>query len=52
LNEFSLKEAIKGSDYVIHVASPFPAAQPKHENDIIKPAVDGTVAVIRGCHAA
>lgn len=36
-------------DFVVHTASPFPLAAPKHEDDIIKPAVEGTRAVMRAC---
>jgi nucleoside-diphosphate-sugar epimerase len=40
-------DVVKGCDYVQHVASPFPIAEPKHEDDLIKPAVEGTLAVLR-----
>ena len=39
--------AMKGCEYVLHVASPFPARVPDDENEIIRPAVDGTVRVLR-----
>jgi nucleoside-diphosphate-sugar epimerase len=38
--------AMKGCEYVLHVASPFPARVPDDENEIIRPAVDGTVRVL------
>lgn len=41
------KEAISGSDYVLHVASPVPLQLPKDENVIIEPAVEGTLRVIK-----
>jgi dihydroflavonol-4-reductase len=31
---------------VLHLASPFPLEQPKDENDVIRPAVDGTLRVL------
>lgn len=40
-------EATKDCKYVIHVASPFPMLSPKNENDIILPAVQGTMRVIK-----
>ncbi len=43
----TLDEAIKGFDYVVHTASPFPLAVPDDENVVIKPAVEGTLAVLR-----
>jgi len=47
LNEESLFKAIEGSTYVVHTASPFPIQKPKHEDDLIKPAVEGTMAVVK-----
>lgn len=41
------KDAVAGCTYVEHVASPFPAAAPKDENELIRPAVDGTLRVLR-----
>ena len=35
--------------YVCHVASPFPNKEPKHEDELIKPAVEGTKAVLEAC---
>ncbi|SDP41783.1 SDR family oxidoreductase [Actinacidiphila guanduensis] len=40
-------EAMEGCAFVLHVASPFPAAMPKDEADVIRPAVDGTLRVLR-----
>lgn len=34
-----------GIDYVMHIASPFPAEIPKKEEDITKPAVNGATFV-------
>ena len=36
----------------MHTASPFPIKQPKDENELIKPAVEGTLAVMKGCQLA
>ena len=41
------KEAVDGCDYVLHVASPFPPAQPKNPDELIVPARDGTLRVLR-----
>ena len=35
------EEAVAGCDYVLHVASPFILGVPKHEDELIKPAVSG-----------
>ncbi|WP_258561862.1 NAD-dependent epimerase/dehydratase family protein [Chryseobacterium chendengshani] len=40
-------EAVKGCDYVLHVASPFPADDPKDENELIVPARDGALRVLK-----
>ena len=45
-------QAVEGCDYVLHVASPFPAGEPKDENDIIIPARDGALRVLRAAQAA
>jgi len=39
--------AMKGCQYVLHVASPFPARVPQDEKEIIQPAVEGTLRVLR-----
>ena len=39
-------EAVAGCDYVLHVASPFIVGVPKHEDELIIPAVEGTRRVI------
>jgi dihydroflavonol-4-reductase len=45
-------EAIADCDYVLHVASPFPPAQPKDPDELIVPAREGTLRVLRACLAA
>jgi dihydroflavonol-4-reductase len=45
-------QAVAGAQYVLHVASPFPPAPPKHEDDLILPARDGTLRVLRASVAA
>lgn len=52
MDEASLIKAIEGSEYVVHTASPFPLAAPKDESDLINPAVNGTLAVMKGCQKA
>jgi dihydroflavonol-4-reductase len=45
-------EAVAGCDYVQHVASPFPLNQPKDEQELIRPAVEGTLRVLRAARDA
>jgi dihydroflavonol-4-reductase len=45
-------EAVAGCDYVLHVASPFPPATPRDANELIRPARDGTLRVLRSALAA
>jgi nucleoside-diphosphate-sugar epimerase len=40
-------EAVAGCDFVLHVASPFPQGLPKHEDELIVPAREGAVRVLR-----
>jgi dihydroflavonol-4-reductase len=39
-------EAVSGCDYVLHVASRIPFRAPRHEDELIRPAVDGTARVL------
>lgn len=39
--------AVQGADYVLHVASPFPPKQPKDPDELIIPAREGTLRVLR-----
>ncbi len=41
------QEAVSGCDYVLHIASPFPLEAPKHEDELIIPARDGALRVLR-----
>lgn len=43
---------MEGCDYVLHVASPFVTSQPKDENELIKPAVDGTQRALKAAKKA
>ncbi|MEM1376419.1 MAG: aldehyde reductase [Pseudomonadota bacterium] len=45
-------DAMEGGDVLLHTASPFPIAQPKDENELIRPAVDGTLRALKAAHAA
>jgi dihydroflavonol-4-reductase len=40
-------QAVAGCDYLLHVASPFPATQPKDPDELIVPAREGTLRVLR-----
>ncbi len=44
--------AFDGCTYVHHVASPIPLAVPRHENDLIIPAHDGTLRVLAAANKA
>ncbi|MGA8744410.1 MAG: aldehyde reductase [Solirubrobacterales bacterium] len=41
------REAVGGCEYVLHVASPFPSKQPKDPDELIVPAREGTLRVLR-----
>jgi nucleoside-diphosphate-sugar epimerase len=45
-------EAVAGCDYVLHVASPFPSTAPKDENELIAPARDGALRVLKAARDA
>lgn len=45
-------EAVAGCSHVAHVASPFPAGVPKHDDDLIVPAREGALRALRFAKAA
>jgi nucleoside-diphosphate-sugar epimerase len=45
-------EAVAGCEYVLHVASPLPPSIPKHEDELIVPARDGALRVLRAARDA
>lgn len=47
LDEVSWIAAVTDCDYILHVASPFFVDEPKDPNDLILPAVNGTLNVLK-----
>jgi len=47
LKEDGWREAVRGCEYILHLASPLPAGPPKDENELIVPARDGTLRVLK-----
>jgi dihydroflavonol-4-reductase len=45
-------DAVAGCAFVLHVASPLPADVPRDENELIAPARDGTLRVLRAAREA
>ena len=45
-------QAVADCDYVLHVASPFPSTVPKDEGELIVPARDGALRVLRAARDA
>jgi nucleoside-diphosphate-sugar epimerase len=45
-------EAVAGCEYVLHVASPFPPTIPRREDDLIGPAREGALRVLRAARDA
>ncbi|MBO6638829.1 MAG: aldehyde reductase [Roseitalea sp.] len=45
-------DALEGADMLMHTASPFPLAQPKDEEEVIRPAVDGTLRALKAAKDA
>jgi nucleoside-diphosphate-sugar epimerase len=46
-NDAGWSAAVAGCEYVLHVASPFPPTIPKNEDELIVPARDGALRVLR-----
>jgi nucleoside-diphosphate-sugar epimerase len=51
-NDAGWREAVTGCDFVLHVASPLPPSVPKHEDELIVPAREGTLRVLRASRDA
>ncbi|HET7228359.1 MAG TPA: aldehyde reductase [Longimicrobium sp.] len=51
-NDAGWAEAAAGCEYVLHVASPFPSNVPKHEDELIVPAREGALRVLRAARDA
>lgn len=45
-------EALRGTDALLHTASPFPLDQPRDRQELIRPAVEGTRRALRAAKAA
>lgn len=46
------REAVDDCEFVLHVASPLPPELPKHEDELIVPAREGTLRVLRAARDA
>jgi nucleoside-diphosphate-sugar epimerase len=51
-NDAGWAEAVAGCDYVLHVASPFPSSIPEDEDELIVPAREGALRVLRAARDA
>ncbi|MET0465994.1 MAG: aldehyde reductase [Chitinophagaceae bacterium] len=51
-NDSGWNEAVQGCTYILHVASPFPMVQPDDENELIIPARDGALRVLKAARDA
>jgi nucleoside-diphosphate-sugar epimerase len=51
-NDAGWAAAVADCDYVLHVASPFPAQVPRHEDELIVPAREGALRVLRAARDA
>jgi nucleoside-diphosphate-sugar epimerase len=45
-------QAVAGCDFVLHVASPFPLGVPKNDDELVIPAREGTLRVLRAARDA
>jgi nucleoside-diphosphate-sugar epimerase len=51
-NDAGWAEAVAACDYVLHTASPFPTTRVEHEDDLIVPAREGALRVLRAARGA
>ena len=47
LKDDGWEDAVKGCEYILHVASPSSVDEPSHEDEYIKPTVEGTKRVLK-----
>ena len=52
MSDAGWQETVAGCDFVLHVASPFPLKVPKHEDELIVPAREGALRVLRAARDA
>ena len=52
LSDAGWPDAAAGCEYVLHVASPFPPSTPKHDDELIIPAREGALRVLRASRDA
>ncbi|WP_136707329.1 aldehyde reductase [Agromyces sp. H66] len=52
LHDDGWRDAVAGATFVLHVASPFPVRQPKDPDELIAPARDGSLRVLRAARDA
>src|SRR6188768_4176728 len=52
MSDAGWSEALAGARYVLHVASPLPKASPKDEDELIRPAREGALRVLRAARVA
>ena len=50
LNDEGWEEAASDCDYLFHIASPCFVEEPKNENDLIAPALEGTLRALKAAH--
>ncbi|MCX7646945.1 MAG: aldehyde reductase [Rhodobacteraceae bacterium] len=46
------QEAMAGADALVHTASPFPLAEPRTADEVVRPAVEGTLRALRAARDA
>jgi nucleoside-diphosphate-sugar epimerase len=52
LHDDGWDKAVDACDYVLHVASPFPEVQPRDDDELVRPAREGTVRVLEAAREA
>ncbi len=52
LSDDGWDDAVKGCEYVLHIAAPFSLIEPKNEDEYIKPACEGTIRALKSAQKA
>ena len=52
MSDAGWERAVAGADYVLHIASPFPGSRPRDASELVVPARDGALRVLRAAQDA
>jgi len=52
MSDYGWANAMKNVDVVMHIASPCPSKEPKNEEEVVRPAIEGALRAVKAAHEA